>query len=274
MINILYTGNYKIWDGLVISILSMVKHTKQPLNIYFFTMDLTDINAKFLPLNKNHEDYINKILKEVNNESQFTIIDVGDMFRENLINSINLKNHFTPYAMLRLLAAKVDAIPDKIIYLDTDTIINQDISKMFNIDISNYELGAAKDAYNWSSIKRWGKWYFNSGTLLLNMKMIRETGMFDRALNLVNKKRMLYADQDALNITCQKLLKLPLIYNSKSKWHKDIVVHHFCNVRKNGNWFHRIKPWEVDLVKTKMSVYDDILDDFIERKSKQDYPKI
>ena len=65
---------------------------------------------------------------------------------------------------------------------------------------------------------------------------------------------------------------LPLIYNSKDKYYPEIVVHHFCNVRKKGNWFHRVKPWQVDLVKQRITAYNDILDDYLDRKSKPDWP--
>lgn len=48
MINILYAGNNKVFDGILISILSMRKHTKKELNIICLTMDLTEKDARFL----------------------------------------------------------------------------------------------------------------------------------------------------------------------------------------------------------------------------------
>ena len=98
------------------------------------------------------------------------------------------------------------------------------------------------------------------------MKKIRETGMFERARKLCHDKKMLYMDQDALNKTVRYKKVLPEKFNSKDKYYPEIVVHHFCNVRKNNNFFYRIKPWETDLVKTKMSAYNDILDKFEEKK--------
>ena len=57
----------------------------------------------------------------------------------------------------------------KIIYLDTDMMMNGDIKELFDIDISNHELGVVLDRY--------GRWflspkYFNAGMLLMNMKNI------------------------------------------------------------------------------------------------------
>lgn len=257
MINVLYAGNKKVTDGLMISLLSIIKHTKESLNVTCFTMDLSDIDSRFLPIDKEFSDLANKKLKSVNENSSFTLIDMGKPFRETLIRSVNLKTGFTPYTMLRLLADKVK-MPDKYIYLDTDTIINRDLKLLYNEDIENFELGVVRDAY------RIEKTYFNAGVMLVNYKNTLKSNLWERARELVVKRKMLYVDQEALNKTCKSKKMLPLIYNSKSKYYPEIVVHHFCDVRKY--FFHRIKPWEVDLVKEKTSAYDEILNDYLSIK--------
>ena len=267
MINLLFAGNNKVFDGMLIMLLSLTKHTKTPVNAFCLTMDLQDVNPKFIAISKKQADFLEKILKEGNSESKLTLIDLSDMFRNEMLDSVNLKSHFTPYTLLRLFADKIEQIPDKILYLDTDTIINNDINELYNIDIENYEIACVNDIYNWTAPSRWRiKNYFNAGVMLLNMKKIRETGMFTKTRELCRYKKMLYPDQDALNKTVTYKKMLPVKFNSKDKYYPEIVVHHFCNVRKNWNFFHRIKPWEVDLVKTKMSAYNDILDKYLEKK--------
>ena len=267
MINLLFAGNNKVFDGMLITLLSLTKHTKTPVNAFCLTMDLQDVNPKFIAISKKRADFLEKILKEGNSESKLTLIDLSDMFRNEMLDSVNLKSHFTPYTLLRLFADKIEQIPDKILYLDTDTIINNDINELYNIDIENYEIACVNDIYNWTAPSRWRiKNYFNAGVMLLNMKKIRETGMFAKTRELCRYKKMLYPDQDALNKTVTYKKMLPVKFNSKDKYYPEIVVHHFCNVRKNWNFFHRIKPWEVDLVKTKMSAYNDILDKYLEKK--------
>lgn len=267
MINLLFAGNNKVFDGMLITLLSLTKHTKSPVNAFCLTMDLQDVNPKFIAISKKQADFLEKILKEGNSESKLTLIDLSDMFRNEMLDSVNLKSHFTPYTLLRLFADKIEQIPDKILYLDTDTIINNDINELYNIDIENYEIACVNDIYNWTAPSRWRiKNYFNAGVMLLNMKKIRETGMFTKTRELCRYKKMLYPDQDALNKTVTYKKMLPVKFNSKDKYYPEIVVHHFCNVRKNWNFFHRIKPWEVDLVKTKMSAYNDILDKYLEKK--------
>ena len=97
--------------------------------------------------------------------------------------------------------------------------------------------------------------------------------MFVKTRDLCLNKKMLYMDQDALNRSAKLVKRLPVKFNSKDKFYKQIVVHHFCNVREGkvkfiGKWWHRIKPWNVDLVKRKMNAYNDILDEYIQLKEK------
>lgn len=269
MINLLYCGNDKVFDGLMISLLSASKHTSDAIRTYILTMDLSDIDKKYQPITEKHRKFLEDMVKEQNSESTVTLIDITDLYKSSMLNSKNLKNHFTPYAQLRLFADMVPEIPYKIIYLDTDTICNGDLKELFKIDITNYELACVDDLYNWLNPYRWKvKHYFNSGVLLLNMKAIRKTKLFKNSRELVATKKMFSPDQDALNFLVKDKLVLPNKFNAKDKYYKEIVVHHFCNVRKKHHFFFRVKPWMVDLVKEKMDAYNDLLDEFVERKKK------
>ena len=57
MINLMFCGNYKVIDGMIISLLSIVKYCKKPLNIFVLTMDLQEMNEN---LNKFISEYCNK----------------------------------------------------------------------------------------------------------------------------------------------------------------------------------------------------------------------
>ena len=267
MINLIYCGNDKVFDGLLISLLSASKHTKDALRAYVLTMDLSDIDPKYQPITEAHRKFIEEVLQKENKESTVTLIDITDIYKSSMLNSKNLKNHFTPYAQLRLFADMIPEIPYKIIYLDTDTIVNGDLKELFKIDITDYELACVDDLYNWLNPYRWKvKHYFNSGVLLLNMKAIRKTKLFKNSREMVATKKMFSPDQDALNFIVKKKLVLPNKFNAKDKYYDEIIVHHFCNVRKKHHFFFRVKPWMVDLVKEKMSAYNDLLDEYVELK--------
>jgi len=57
MINLLYCGNYKVFDGVLISLLSAVKHTKEAVHTYLLTMDLSDIDENFKPISEEQRTY-------------------------------------------------------------------------------------------------------------------------------------------------------------------------------------------------------------------------
>lgn len=269
MINLLYCGNDKVFDGLMISLLSASKNTKDSIRAYVLTMDLSDIDEKYQPLTEKHRKFLEDMIREQNSQSSITLLDITKIYKSSMLNSKNLKNHFTPYAQLRLFADMIPEIPYKVIYLDTDTIVNGDLKELFKISIADYELACVDDLYNWLNPYRWKvKHYFNSGVLLLNMKAIRKTRLFKNARELVANKKMISPDQDALNFLVKKKLVLPEKFNAKDKYYKEIIVHHFCNVRRKHHFFFRVKPWMVDLVKEKMNAYNKLLDEYLERKKK------
>ena len=94
MINVLNAGNNKVFDGLLLTTLSMVKHTKCPINMICFTMDLTELDHRYKPITKECADYINNVIKSVNKQSNFKLIDLTKEFKKELIHSVNIGSHF------------------------------------------------------------------------------------------------------------------------------------------------------------------------------------
>ena len=58
MINILLCGNEKVFDGALTELISITNKTKEPVNCYIFTMDLTRVKQEYTCNNR----YSNKIL--------------------------------------------------------------------------------------------------------------------------------------------------------------------------------------------------------------------
>lgn len=270
LISILYGGNSGAFDGMMISLISLAKHTKEPLNVYILTMDLTDKKPAFAPICEKQRAFLEQICKDVNSKSSVVLIDVGDLYRENLFNSPNAETSYTPYALLRLLACKISSLPKKILYLDTDTVINKDISELWNTDIENYEFAAALDYYGKIFM---GYKYVNTGVLLLNLDMISKTGLFDRSIDLLNKKKIFLPDQTALNRLVRKKLILDTKYNEQKHFRDNTVIQHFAKTIIWFPYFHtrNIKPWNVAEVKAMTDKYNDILD--LYKNKKYDFEK-
>lgn len=91
-----------------------------------------------------------------------------------------------------------------VLYLDGDIIVTDDISELFNTDISGKALAAIKEVlpFNISrlSIPAHGD-YFNAGVLLINLSAWRENHYHEQLIRNVeqNPLRYIIHDQDALN---------------------------------------------------------------------------
>ena len=55
--------------------------------------------------------------------------------------------HFTSNTYYRLLTPDVFALYEKVVYLDSDIVVNRDIYELFDLDLSNYYLAAAYDTH-------------------------------------------------------------------------------------------------------------------------------
>lgn len=265
MINVLLCGNKKVFDGALTQLISMTNRTKESINCYIFTMDATYLKKEYEPINEVQVDFLNKVVKSKNINNKVIKIDVTKIYEEEFKGCINENAYCTPYTLLRLLADKIENLPDKILYLDIDIMIGNDILELYNKDIEEYEYAAVKEKY--------GCWfirpdYINAGMLLLNMKKIKETKLLEKARNLIRTKKMLFADQDAIYWSTTKKLLLPRIYNEQSKFNKkDTVICHFCKRLMFLPYPHteNFKQWNVEEVHSvlKCHYFDKDLEEYV-----------
>ena len=263
MINILFGGNHKVYDGILLCLMSMTKHCKNELSIYILTADITELNPDFKPIQEEQRKFLEDYIKKTNQKSKVTLITLNKTFNEWIMSSENKLNTYTPFAFLRLFADKIKDLPNKIIYMDTDIMCNGNIKELFDIDIENYELGVVKDRLGKVFIKHN---YFNSGVLLMNLDKIRETNLFDRVKDLCLTKKMAFPDQSALNKLCKYKLYLPRKFNEQGNPRKDTVIQHFCKRLKSiiPLTTINIKQWEIEKVQKvyKIHNYDDIYEQY------------
>lgn len=268
MINILMCGNDKVAGGLLVSILSYVKHNKEAVTYFFMTMDLTDLDPAYKPLSPKKAEYLDKLLKEGNKDSSLVVLDCRKVYLDYLAKSKNTKNMYTPYAQLRLFSDLFPQIPDKILYLDTDTLIAKDISEFYHMDMSDYEYFAARDLLgrNWINED-----YQNSGVLLLNMKEIRKNNFFANCRSYVATHKSMLPDQDAMNKYVKKKYYLSMDYNNQGQPSDTTIIKHFSKTIIWLPFFHlrNIKPWQVEQIHEVWGwhMYDDVLDDYVKREA-------
>ena len=275
MVNILLCGNKKVFDGALTQLISMTNRTKEDICCYIFTMDVSRLNPDFTCITDEQIDFLDQVVRLKNKNNLVKKIDVTKIYEKEFANCANENAYCTPYTLLRLLADLVPEMPSKLLYLDIDIMIGDDIAKLYNIDISNYEYAAVKEKY--------GCWlirpdYINAGMLLLNMDKIKETGLLLSARNLIKTKKMLFADQDAIYWSTKKKLLLPRKFNEQSKFNrKDTVVCHFCKrlLLKPYPHTENFKQWNIEEVHKvlKCHYFDDDLEEYVQIKEKYDLHK-
>ncbi|MBO5211909.1 MAG: lipopolysaccharide biosynthesis protein [Clostridia bacterium] len=272
MINILFSGNEKVFDGILTCALSILKRSDlsdRAIRFYILTMDVSHIKDAYTPIPDEHINFLDQVVKSYSPESEVVKIDVTELYKKEFDACPNENAYCSPYTLLRLFADEIPSLPDKILYLDVDIMFNRDIRLLYDIDIEGYEYAAARDHY--------GKYlinpnYVNAGVLLFNLKYMRQTGILAKARELIKTKKLVFADQSALIRSTTKKKMLPQKFNDQKFLHKSTVVRHFSKRLFYLPYPHtdNIKQWDVSRMHKVFRYYqfDDILYEYIYLREK------
>ncbi len=274
MINLLFSGNDKVFDGVLTCLLSifMRTSTKEPFRVYLLTMDATRVKPIYLPISEQQVDYLNEIAKKYNPDNQIIRIDVKRLYEQEFANCPNELAYCTPYTLLRLLVDLIPDMPEKLLYLDADLLFNRDITLLYEQDVTDYEYASARDHY--------GKYlinpnFINAGVLLFNMTKMNETGLLPKARELLRTKKLLFADESAIYKCTLRKKMLPQRFNDQKFLHKHTVVRHFSKRLFYLPYPHtaNIKQWNVSKIHQIFGyyVFDDILYEYIYLKKRFEY---
>ncbi len=263
VVNVAYAGNYKVFKGMLLSVLSLLKYYDGVLNVFILTADLTHLDEEYKSVGEEDVALLQKLVSAKNSLSTVKKLDISESFILHLGKSPNLATRYTAYTLLRLLLDEVVGIPSKLLYLDTDTMFTASVLKLYEIDISNYELAGVKDRYGRFFMS---PRYLNAGVLLLNMEQIKESGLFKKARRLLNKKKVFLSDQTAINKYVKRKLILSRAYNEQKKERNDTIIRHFSMQFRLWPKFHfvNVKPWDVEALHNVLKThhFDDIISQY------------
>ena len=174
---------------------AIFKHNKVK-KVYLFIEDneipyLKDNRVEFINVN-NLPDYITK-------------------------DSPNYNTKYSKISYLRCYFSKV-LNEDKILYLDSDTLVVDSIEDLWNTTFDDDVLVGIHEPGSWSNHLQtydMDDTYINSGVLLMNLKAIREEKLDDSMIYLLNNNFYYFPDQDVINLVCRNRIKyVSNIYNS------------------------------------------------------------
>ena len=274
--NVLYSGDGNIADGVLISSISLALNVREPLHVYLLTAGFEYGGEKREAVSRNFAAFLELYLKKHNAGAKVSLIDISEKFQKELPRA-NMETRFTPGCMLRLYADEVHELPSKILYLDNDVICRGDASFFYNQQMGENELAGVLDYYGgwFFRQKPYKRDYLNSGVLLLNLAKIRKSGLFKRAREMCVTKKMFMPDQSALNKLCRGKIICERRYNEQRKLHSDTVFQHFTTSFRFFPYFHSVtvKPWNIEKMHgvLKLHEYDDLLEEYL--KAKKIYQK-
>lgn len=139
--------------------------THRKLKIYIITEDFS--NESKLKINK---------LKKIR-DFDINYIYLDDKDFNFLTSNIRCPKHVTRIASGRILLPILLKDVDKILSLECDMLVNDDISKLYDIDLEDYVMGCVEDFAKvkhskdlWNEVSD----YFNTGVCLINLKKLRD----------------------------------------------------------------------------------------------------
>ncbi len=184
--------NYTLPVMVAIKSLQRSKKREINLKIYIFNAGLKDENK-------------NKILTLKKEDCQIEFVCVSEF----LIGAEFYACHdFSEAMYYRFFIPQILSEYEKVLYLDTDTVVTNCVSKIFEEDLSGFALGACYD-YGMMNNPNVSKNYVNSGVILYNCVEFNKCNFADKCVDFVNNnKNLSYPDQDTINYVCQGKIKL------------------------------------------------------------------
>lgn len=201
-----------------------------------------DLNIFIIYDNFNNEN-LNKFKKDFNeNLSKITFIKFPKKYEDDINFMIEKSVAANKWTFLRLFIWEL--LPkniDKVLYLDTDTIINKSLydlytnsdfeNKILQVVLDNNKLFSEQKEKEFNLIKNS---YFNAWIFFLNLSKVRISLLKDSLLVCKNYKN-LFADQDILNIVYNKSIKIisnKYNYIVNNKFNDDVFIYHYAAMWK------------------------------------------
>lgn len=196
---------------LSVSLESLCRHASRSYNY--------DVIILNVGITKRMKELLRKAVSNYSNV-HITFYDVS-----RIIDGLDLRGsmHIGVASLYRLLIPQVCKNFTKVLYLDSDMIICDDISKLYNINIGNSLLAAVHDIdycgeYNGGNpiikenclekLKLKNPYnYFNAGVLLINIPIFNRLFKSNHLIEMAQGGNYIFMDQDVLNIVSQGKVK-------------------------------------------------------------------
>lgn len=205
---VVYCGTFDVYMNMVASLKSLLCRT--PVDkVYFLIED--DVFPYELP----------DIVECINVKNQQYFPPDGP----------NFNNSWTWMCMIRAAFPEIFPQYDRILSLDVDIVINDDVSDLWDYDISDYYLAGVPERQRQKSAS--DPTYINFGVVMMNLAKLRRDGIQQPLIDALNTRHFGCPEQDAYNKFCAgHILALPADYNYTTYSHitadaqKERIIHY------------------------------------------------
>lgn len=182
-----YSGTRNLYPDMVTAAKSLF-HNSDVDKVYFLIED--DEFPEYLP-------------------PQIETINVSDQpyFRKD---GVNYNCPWTYMVMMKVALHRVFPDLDRILCLDVDTIVVDDISDLWDVDINRHFVAGAREPK-----KSADRLYINAGVMMMNLDNLRRSYKGDELIATLNRKKFMCCEQDCIAERCQGgILEISGDYNA------------------------------------------------------------
>ena len=227
--NIAYACDNNFVDVMCVSIMSFNDHNCDA-NIYILDCGIEDANKQ-------------KIMKLCSGKNAVFFIDAKKTL-DGLDYDLNLdRGSIASYARL-FLGSMLPNDVDKVLYLDSDTMIRGTLIDLYNIELESYTIGGIRDSFSALNKKVFGieknGLFINAGVLLIDLNMWRKKEIEKQiSILLTNQNKIFQGDQGVINTIFHGDVKeLPLKYDVMTYLY-DFTYEEMMMYRKPDDYFSK-----------------------------------
>ena len=222
-ISVLFCIDRAFWQHAAVSIASLLGNNPQSI-FRIFVVSAADMDA----------DEVAKLRLMIEGKGSHleTIVYSEAASYEHLPTHSHLS--FAMYLRI-FMTEYLDSSLEKVLYLDSDIVINSDISELWLLPLGNAYVGAAREPYDRRQREPLGfspgDLYINSGVMLVNLTQWRTDQVLPRLLAFAEDNQVILhsPDQDVIN---------------------SVFRGRICDIGYQWNWqalFARLSPFELGL---------------------------
>jgi UDP-glucose:(galactosyl)LPS alpha-1,2-glucosyltransferase len=174
----------------------------------------------------------------------------GERLRFRFINlqgelqDIYVDPKYTVAAAYRLLLPELLSEYDKVLYVDCDMVVQNDIAALFRkVDMGDHYLAGVAEATlefqlpHMEAIGCKPGTYINSGFLIMNLEQLRRDKMVEKFMAAASAAFLLFPDQDVLNQSCKgRILYLAPYHNAIRTFYLPQYKQAFLNYYTEQDW--------------------------------------